>query len=282
MRYPWVCYTLTTSFRSCRIPIAIESKAKFDTFPHSNSWATSSISKILMKPISAISPLVKARIAGFLYLFGNPFAPFFLIILPSRLIVHGDAAKTASNIMASEWLFRLGIVDLLYNSILGIFLALALYQVLEVVNKNAAWLMVVFALVGVPIGMFNEINNLAVLQLFSGADYLNVFTAEQLQALAYFFTRMHALGVNINMIFWGLWLLPMGYLVFKSGFLPKIIGVMLVIACIGYVAQSFAVFLGYRLSIILITGWGELMLGLWLLIKGVNVEQWQKRALESA
>ena len=235
-----------------------------------------------MKPASAISPLVKARIAGFLYLFGNPFAPFFLIILPSRLIVRGDAAGTAGNIMASEWLFRLGIVDLLYNSILSIFLALALYQLLNVVNKNAAWLMVMFALVGVPIGMFNEISNLAVLQLLSGADYLNVFTAGQIQALAYFFTRMHALGVNINMIFWGLWLFPMGYLVFKSGFLPRIIGVMLVIACIGYVAQSFAVFLGYGLSIILITGWGELILGLWLLIKGVNVEQWQRRALESA
>ncbi|MBI2331745.1 MAG: DUF4386 family protein, partial [Chloroflexi bacterium] len=78
-----------------------------------------------------------------------------------------------------------------------------------------------------------------------------------------------------------LWLFPLGYLVFKSGFLPRIIGVMLVIACIGYVAQSFAVFLGYNLSIILITGWGELMLGLWLLIKGVNVERWEKLALES-
>lgn len=228
------------------------------------------------------SPLVKARIAGFLYLFGNPFAPFFLLTLPSRLIVRGDAAKTASNIMASEWLFRLGIVDLLYNSILSIFLALAVYQVLKVVDKNMAWLMVIFALVGVPIGMLNELNNLAVLQLLSGVAYLNVFTTEQLQALAYFFTRMHALGMNINMIFWGLWLFPMGYLVFKSGFLPRIIGIMLVIACIGYVAQSLAVFLGYSLNIILITGSGELTLGLWLLLKGVNVEQWQRRALESA
>lgn len=231
---------------------------------------------------SEISPLVKARIAGFLYLFGNPFAPFFLIILPSRLIVRGDAAKTASNIMASETLFRLGIADLLYNSILSIFLVLALYQVLKIVNKSMAWLMVIFALVGTPIGMLNELNNLAVLQLLSGADYLNVFTTEQLQALAYFFSRMHALGLNIHMIFWGLWLLPMGYLVFKSGFMPRIIGVMLLIACIGYVTQSIAVLLGSSLSIIFITGWGELMLGLWLSIKGVNVEQWQKRALDLA
>lgn len=228
------------------------------------------------------SPLVKARIAGFLYIFGNPFAPFFLLILPSRLIVRGDAARTASKILASETLFRLGIVDLLYNSLLSIFLALALYQVLKVVNKNTAGLMVIFALVGVPIGMLNELNNLAVLQLLSGADYLNVFTAEQLQALAYFFVRLHGQGLNIHMIFWGLWLFPMGYLVFKSGFLPGIIGILLMIACVGYVAQSFATFLGYNLSIMFVTGWGELLLGLWLLIKGVNADQWQKLALASA
>ena len=227
------------------------------------------------------SPLVKARIAGFLYLFGNPFAPFVLLILPSRLVARGDAAGTASNIMASESLFRFGIVVLLYNSILSIFLVLALYQVLKVVDKNMAWLMVIFVLVGVPIGMLNELNNLAILQLLGGENYLSVFTTEQLQALAYFFFQLHRQGLNINMIFWGLWLFPMGYLVFKSGFLPRIIGVLLVISCIGYVVQSFAAFLGYNLRIMFITGWGELVLGLWLLIKGVDVEQWQKRALES-
>jgi hypothetical protein len=230
---------------------------------------------------SEISPLVKARMAGLLYLFGNPFAPFFLVVLPSRLIVHGDAAGTARNIMASEALFRLGIVNLLYNSILGILIVLTLYQVLKVVNKNTAWLMVIFVLVGVPIGMLNELNSLAVLQLLSSADYLNVFTAEQLQAMAYFFIRVHGQGLNIHMIFWGLWLFPMGVLVFRSGFLPKMIGVMLMIACMGYVLQSFAAFLGYNLSLIFITGWGELMLSLWLVIKGVDVEQWQKRALKS-
>jgi len=229
-----------------------------------------------------ISPLAKARIAGFLYLFGNPFAPFFLLTLPARPIVRGDAAMTASNILASESLFRLGIADLLYYYVLSIFLVIALYQVLNVVSKNMAWLMVIFVLVGVPIGMLNELNNLAALQLLSGADYLNVFTTGQLQALAYFFIQLHSLGLDIQMIFSGLWLFPLGYLVFKSGFLPRIIGILLIIACIGWVLQSFATFLGYNLSATLITSWGELILGLWLLIKGVDVEQWQKRALESA
>jgi hypothetical protein len=227
------------------------------------------------------SPLVRARVAGFLYLLANLPAPFALVYLPSRLIVPGDAAGTASNIMASESLFRLGIVGLLFNSIANIFLVLALYQLLKVVNRNTASLMVIFMLVVVPIGMLNELNNLAVLQLLSGADYLRVFTTGQLQALMYFFLRLHGQGLNIAQIFWGLWLFPMGYLIFKSGFLPRILGILLMIGCFGYVIQSFAAFLGYNVSLIFFTSWGELLLVLWLLIKGVNVEQWRQRELES-
>ena len=228
------------------------------------------------------SPLVRARVAGFLYLFANLFAPFTLLYLPSRFIVRGDAAVTAGNIMASESLFRLGIAGNLFNSIANIFLVLALYQLLKVVNKNTASLMVIFSLAAVPIAMLNELTQLAVLQLLSGADYLKVYPTDQLQALAYLFLRLHSQGLNIAQIFWGLWLFPMGYLVFKSGFLPRILGVLLMIGCFGYVIQSFAVFLGYNVSIIFITSWGELLFLLWLLIKGVNAEQWEKRAAESA
>ena len=228
------------------------------------------------------STLLRARVAGFLYLLANLPAPFALVYLPSKLIVRGDAAETANNILASESLFRLGIVGLLFNSIVNIFLVLALYQLLNVVNRNMATLMVIFMLVVVPIGMLNELNSLAILQLLSGADYLNVFTTGQLQALVYFFLRLHGQGLNIAEIFWGLWLFPMGYLVFTSGFLPRILGILLMIGCFGYVIESFAAFLGYNVSIIFFTGWGELLLLLWLLIKGVNVERWEKRALESA
>ena len=228
------------------------------------------------------SPLVRARLAGFLYLFANLFAPFTLLYLPSRFIVRGDAAATASNIMASESLFRFGIVLNLFTFIGQIFLVLALYQLLKVVNKNMASLMVIFSLAAVPIAMLNELNQLAVLQLLSGADYLKVFPTEQLQALAYTFLRVHTQAFNIAQIFWGLWLFPMGYLVFKSGFLPRILGILLIIACFGYVTQSFAAFLGTNVSLIFFTGWGELLFLLWLLIKGVNVEQWEKHAAESA
>jgi hypothetical protein len=229
------------------------------------------------------SPLVRARVAGALYLFANIFAPFTLLYLPSRFIVRGDAAATAGNIMASESLFRLGIVGNLFTFIANIFLALALYQLLKVVNKNMASVMVILFLVGVPIAMLNELTQLAVLQLLSGAGYLmKAYATDQLQALAYLLLRLHDQGLLIAHIFFGLWLLPMGYLVFESGFIPKIVGVLLVIAGVGYVVQSFAAFLGYNVNIILFTGLGELVFLLWLLIKGVNVEQWKKRALESS
>jgi len=228
------------------------------------------------------SPLVRARVAGALYLVANLFAPFTLLYLPSRFIVRGDAAATANSIMASESLFRVGIVGNLFTFIANILLALALYQLLKVVNRNMASLMVILFLVGVPIAMLNELSQLAVLQLLSGADYLKAFAPDQLQAIVYLSLGVHDQGLLIAHVFFGLWLLPMGYLVFRSGFIHRIVGVLLVIAGVGYVVQSFAAFLGYNVNIILFTGLGELVFLFWLLIKGVDVDQWKQRALESA
>ena len=233
-----------------------------------------------------MNPNKTARIAGLLYLI--PFILSFLaIFLRQSLIVPGDAATTANNIMASESLFRLSIVSALIIQIVNILLVLVLYKLLKPVNKNHALLMVIFALVGVPIAMLNELNQFAALLLLSGADYLTVFTADQLQALVPLFLGLHEHGINIAGIFWGLWLFPMGYLVFKSGYIPRILGVLLIIAGFGYLIDSFAVFLlpNFYATIsqfILFTTYGELLFPLWLLIKGVNVEQWEKRALESA
>jgi hypothetical protein len=223
-----------------------------------------------------------ARLAGFLYLMVVPLGIFGIMYVPSRLIVAGDAAATANNLMASESLFRLAIVSNLLASIVMLLVVLVLYKLLKPVNKNMAWLMVIFVLVAVPIAMLSELTQFAALQLLSGADYLALFTTEQLQAQALLFLRLHDQGSAIAFVFWGLWLFPLGYLVFKSGFLPRILGVLLMIACFGYVIDSFAIFLGYHTNIGLFTGWGEVIFLLWLLIKGVNVEQWEeKRALES-
>jgi len=230
------------------------------------------------------SPQIYARVAGFLYLLLLPLGIFGILYVPSRVIVPGDAAATASNIMASESLFRLSIVSALMVQLVNILVVLTLYKLLKPVNRNIALLMVIFLLAAVPIAMLNELNQFAALLLLSGADYLTVFTADQLQALVPLFLDLHELGTLIAGIFWGLWLFPMGYLVFKSGFLPRILGVLLMIGCFGYLIESFGTFLlpNFEVEIGLFTFWGEVLLPLWLLIKGVNVEQWEKRALESA
>jgi len=231
-----------------------------------------------------ISPRKAARVAGFLYLTLLPLGIFGILYVPSILIVPGDAATTANNILASESLFRLSIVSALTVQIVNMLVVLLLYKLLKPVNKNIALLMVIFLLVAVPIAMLNELNQFATLLLLSGADYLTVFTADQLQALVPLFLDLHEHGINIAGIFWGLWLFPMGYLVFKSGFLPKILGVLLMIGCFGYLIDSATFFLlpNFDATISQFTFIGELLLPLWLLIKGVNVEQWEKRALESA
>jgi len=231
-----------------------------------------------------MNPNKTARIAGALYLIMFPLGLLGIMYVSSILIVPGDAATTANNIMASESLFRLSIVSGLIVQIINLLLVLVLYKLLKPVNKNHAVLMVIFFLVSVPITMLNMVSQSAALLLLSGADYLKVFSADQLHAQVMFFLNLHEHGVSITGIFWGLWLFPMGYLVFKSGYIPRILGVLLIIGCFGYLIESFAFFLfpNFEVEIALFTFWGEVLFPLWLLIKGVNVEQWEKRALESA
>ena len=230
------------------------------------------------------SPLVYARVAGFLYLLLLPLGIFGILYVPSTLIVPGDAAATATKIMASEALFRLSIVTALLVQIINIFVVLFLYKLLKPINKDMALLMALFILLGVPIAMLSELTHFAVLVLLSRMETLSVFTADQLQALASFFLDLHEYGVSIASIFWGLWLFPMGYLVFKSGFLPRIIGILLMIGCFGYVIDFLLMALlpNREVTVSQFTFIGELLLPLWLLIKGVNVEQWKNRILETA
>ena len=231
-----------------------------------------------------ISPLIYARIAGVLYLLMIPLGIFGIMYVPTALIVSGDAAATANNILANESLFRLSILSALLIQIVQIFLVLVLYKLLKYVNKIHAVLMVVFALAAVPIAKLNELNQYAVLLLLNGADYLTLFGADQLHSQVMFFLDLHEHGIFIAQLFWGLWLFPMGYLVFKSGFLPKFIGVLLMIGCFGYVIDAVIFYLSPDIDITIsgFTFIGEVLLPLWLVIKGVDVEQWEKRALDPA
>jgi hypothetical protein len=217
-----------------------------------------------------------ARLAGGLYLSLVPFGFFSFVYVPSVLLVRGDAAATSRNIMASEWLFRSGTISHLISQVIVVFLALALYRLLEPVNKDHAVLMVVLALLGIPISFLTEVNHLAVLRLLNGVGD-GAFTSTQLHAQAMLFLEIHRSGILVAQVFWGLWLLPLGSLVFRSGFLPKLLGISVLIGAAGYLIDSGAHLLTSDVATISqFTFIGELLLPLWLLIKGVSVERWQQ------
>ena len=217
-----------------------------------------------------------ARLAGALYLAVMPFAFFGLIYVPSVLLVTGDAAATSRNILASEWLFRAGTASHLIGQVIHVFLVLALYRLLESVNRVHAVLMAVLALLPVPMAFLNEVNQLAALRLLTNAPD-GAFTASQFQAQAMLFLDMRQDGILVTQVFWGLWLLPLGLLVFRSGFLPRLLGVLLGIAGAGYVIDSATQLLspGFP-TVALFTAVGEFLFPVWLLIRGVNVERWRQ------
>jgi hypothetical protein len=230
------------------------------------------------------SNIKTARFAGFAYLIiiiAGIFAEFFV---RQSLIVPGDATATASNIMASEGLFRLGIAGDLIMIMCDVALALIFYVLLKPVSHSLSLLAAFFRLVQAAILGINLLNLFFVLQLLSGADYLTVFGADQLHALVLLFLNGHSIGYSIGLIFFGLSLFVLGYLVFKSGYFPRILGVLLIVAASGYLIDSFANVLLpnyddyeaiFALVVFLPAFIGELSMCLWLLLKGVKVQRTQ-------
>jgi hypothetical protein len=233
------------------------------------------------------SPKKQARVAGVLYLLMALTAPIGLIYVPSTLIVPGDAAATANHVRASEWLLRVGIGSELFHQTVGFFLALTLYRLFKAVDEKYAVTMVALSLVSVPIVFLNVLNEIAALVLVSGADFLSAFAKGQLDALALFFLRMHGQGIIVAGIFWGLWLFPFGILVIRSGFIPRVLGVLLVISGASYLASSstslllpqYAHVVGH---VTMVLGAGELPMMVWLLIWGARVQPFDAPVLSSA
>jgi hypothetical protein len=216
-----------------------------------------------------------ARIAGVLYLVNAVTGFFGIIYVPSKLIVSDNAAATANNILASERLFRLGIVSELICAVEFVFVMWALYRLLGGVNKTLASLMVVLGVAFVPIMCVNTLNKIAALSLLRGADFLSVFDPSRREALAMLFLDLHRYGYVILWIF-GIWFFPLGVLVFKSGFLPRFLGVLLIAAGVGYLADSVTPLLlpSYENAVGRIAGialtLGEPAFILWLLIRGAK------------
>ena len=230
------------------------------------------------------SPQKTARTAVFVFLIIFCLGISAELFIRPDIIVPGDAATTVNNIKASESLFRLSLVSDLIRQVFMVLLVLVLYKLLKPVNKNVALLMVIFALICVPMVMLNELNLFAALLLSSGADYLAAINADQLHAQVMFFLNLHEYGTFIPQIF-SFWLLLQGYLVFKSGFLPRILGILLMIGGLCYPIQAVLFFLFPNFDAMLFGLFafiGELIFYLWLLIKGINVKEWEKRVLESA
>jgi hypothetical protein len=216
------------------------------------------------------------RVAGFLYLLLVVFAPFRLIYIPSKLFVHGNATATANNIAAHEVLFRLGIVSDLFCGTILIFLVLALYRLFKEVDHNQAVLMVILGgVMPATIDFLNVVNDAAALMLVRGPDFLSVFEKPQRDALAMLFFRLHHQEVAAAEVLWGLWLVPLAILVYRSRFLPRFLGVWLIINGFAYLAMSFSGLLlplyeDMVSNIAFPALLGEMAFMLWLLIKGAR------------
>ncbi|MCB9263418.1 MAG: DUF4386 domain-containing protein [Lewinellaceae bacterium] len=221
-------------------------------------------------------PGALARTAGLLYLLVILFGVFAELYVRSGLIVPGDAAETARNIRAHRELFRLGFVSDLLMQASFFFLALAFYRLFRAADKRHALLMLCSVMVSVAVMCLNMIHQYAALLILEGSCLMQAFDGSQADSLILLFMNLHKHGYRIAQIFFGIWLFPLGLLAYRSGFIPRLIGVLLMIACFSFLAGFFLFFLlpGYSAGlsslVTLPTTIGEFALCLWLLIKGVK------------
>lgn len=228
---------------------------------------------------SGAFPLLQARFAGILYLIVIIAGAFAEIFVRQALVVSGDVAATANNILTHELRFRLGFSAEIIACVCNMPLAVIFYNLFRVVNKSFAMLVVFLMLVGTAIECVAVLNHFAPLFYLSGQQYLSAFTPAQLQVQAYLSLRSQSIGFAIALVFFGFYCLVLGWLIVKSTFLPRIIGVLLIIEGIGYLANSFSLFVVPSIQpgifkVFAVTAIAELALCLWLLIKGVNVARW--------
>lgn len=218
----------------------------------------------------------EARLAGLLYFVLALVAPLGLLYVPGRIVVAGDAAATAENLRSLEWLVRLGIASELVHQVLVVFVVLVLYRLFAPVSVALARQLVVLgALVSVPIMFVNVLNEIAALTLAKGADFLAAFEPAQREALASLFLRLHGQGIVVASVFWGLWLFPFGILVIRSGFIPRLLGSLLLVAGTAYLSAAFAILVVPQLRpavgpVAELLELAEIPIIFWLLIRGAR------------
>jgi hypothetical protein len=235
-------------------------------------------------PVTETSPQVYARIGGLLYLVIIIAGTLGQLFIRGRLVMSGDAAATAGNILAAPSLWRLGIAGDLVMHACDVFVMWALYLLLRPVSRNLALLNLLLNLIQTAVLVANKVILLMPLFLLGGADYLKAFDPAQLQAWSYMAIKLHDYGFGIGLIFFGCVCLVEGYLIRISRYLPWLIGLLMQIAGACYLINSFALLLAPNFAarlfpaILIPCFVAELSLALWLLIKGVNLAEWRRRA----
>jgi hypothetical protein len=232
----------------------------------------------MMERIADTSPSPRARITGVVYLLyflTAVFGEFFM----RGLVVSGDAAATANNILAHQPLFRLGLATGLIATACYVAVTALFYDLFKHVNRRLSLLAAFFSLVGCAILAFASLFRIDPLVILGGGQYLSAFNVEQLRALAFLFLELYGQAVNICFVFFGVYCLLIGYLIFKSAFLPRILGVLMAFAGLGwltFLSPPLAHYLSPYIQVLGVFAEGSLML--WLLAMGVNVQRWKEQA----
>jgi hypothetical protein len=225
-----------------------------------------------------------ARIAGALFLLSMIAGGLGEFYIPTKLIVSADATATAANIVASNSLFRLGFATYLVEAVCDIALSLVMYVLLRPVRKDLALLAAFFGLVSTAVFAVAELFYFAPAFILGNADYLKTFSPDQLNSLALLSLKFYGYGGGLFMVFYGIATLLRGYLIFKSSYLPKALGILLVLAGLGFITHNFALVLApaYASDILLLPMFlAGLSLTFWFLVKGVDVQKWEAKVLRA-
>lgn len=227
------------------------------------------------------SPQVYARFAGLLYLIIIVFGISVEVLIRTKLIVPGDAGATASNIMASQALFRAGFVGDSIVFLSDVALAILLYRLLAPVNKTLALIAAAFRLTQTAVLAVNLLFHHAASLLLTGSEYQSPFDRDQLHALVYFFLEVHRHGYDLGLLFFGVSCIVLGHLIAKSRYFPRALGVLVMVAGAAYLIGSYTLFLFPEYSaaiapIYIVPLISEVSLCIWLLVKGVDLEQWKQ------
>lgn len=232
------------------------------------------------RPDGAISPKAWARTGGWLYLYIILAGGLAELFVRGKLVMSGDAAATAHNIIASEQLWRIAFAGDIMVNVFAVVLALIFYVLLRPVNPYIALLSVLFDVTEAAIASLNELNHFAPLLLLKGARYLTAFDPQQLHALALLSAKLYEFGFGISLVFFGFDSLCRGYLMFRSGYFPRWLGILILISGLSYLTNSFVLFVSPALSdlisswVLVSAGLPELVFCVWLIVVGVDERKW--------